>query len=300
MRVGRLTTQLRARMNLSNWQMTDEPRVGLATAEVGMDLARRVGHHGWAARLGGNRGSCALLCGEWQSVLQIAEELDHETLEPSSVLSVVGPAAVVEALLGTTGSWTARTEATRQHLVSSDSYQDRGGISAISALASFGRGDLHRCVEEARGAAGEGASGEVLICLVRAAQAAIWLGDAGEADRLMGTIGRRGDTGGWLTATRRVLAGGRAALDGRPAAADPAYRAAVDMFRALDLPLDLGITLMNLRSLLGPGHAESPSIAAEARGIFSGLGAVSLLDRLERIAHEGEASATETTAGRAL
>ena len=71
------------------------------------------------------------------------------------------------------------------------------------------------------------------------------------------------------------------ALEGNVEGALGAYREATRVYRDLDLPLHLGLCLMDLGTLLDPALPEVSAAAAEARVIFERLGSPPLLARLE-------------------
>ncbi len=279
-RVGNNLTVLRARMNLSNWQMTDDPRRGMETADLGIELGRRVGHHGWAARISGNRNTCALLCGEWSSILEIAGELDND-LDESTKLTLAGPAATVEAFRGSPGKWTARLDGVRASAAASQSTQDRESILAYSAFHAFAAGNLAEAMRLGLEVGSvPGSTGEGFVALAMATRAALWLGERDEAAALLGAIEPRGDTGTWLSGNRRASKSLLLALDGDGPAAAAGLREVLESFRSLRLSLEIGMTLADLRAVIGADHPDAPAVEDEARTIFESLGAVHLLERL--------------------
>jgi len=294
-RVGNNLTVLRARMNLSNWQMTDDPRRGMETAEAGIELARRVGHHAWAGRLGGNRNACALLCGEWSSILDIAAELDREQLDESEQLGLTGAAAAVEGFRGKPGQWTERLAKVRITALASQSNQDREGIRAVEIWSAFAQGDLPEAMR-LPDAGADATIGEAIIALSFATRAALWLGARDEAASMLARLRSRGDTGGWLAASRRASRAGLLALDGDTAGAAEGYREALESFRRLGLRLEIGLTLIDLRGVIGADDPEAAAIEDEARAIFESLGAVHLLERLDAVTN-GQGTATAVATG---
>jgi class 3 adenylate cyclase len=282
-RVGNNVTVLRARMNLSNWQMTDDPRRGMETADAGVELALRVGHHSWAARIGGNRNSCALLCGELSTILESASALEYDHLDEATTLGLVGGAAAVEALRGTPGRWTERLATSRVTALASQSSQDREGIRSFLIWQAFASGDLAEAARLGRESTEEAASGEAIMALSFAIRAALWLGARTEAVFMLDRQKSRGDTGGWLAASRRASRAGLLALDGEMAGAAVGFREAIEAFRKLRVTLEVGIALMDLRGVIGGADPEAADVEGEARAIFESMGTVHLLERLESV-----------------
>jgi len=295
-RVGNNITVLRARMNLSNWQMTDDPRRGMETADAGIELALRVGHHSWAARIVGNRNSCALLCGDLSSILESASALDYEHLDHGTKLGLAGAAATVEAIRGTPGRWTERLAESRTSALASQSSQEREGIRSFLILHAFGEGNLAEATQLGVESTQEASSGEAIIALSFATRTALWLGSSTEAVFMLDRQKNRGDTGGWLAASRRASRAGLLALDGDTAGAAAGFREALESFRKLRLTMEIGITLMDLRGVIGADDSEAAAIEGEARAIFESLGAIHLLERLESVIH-GRGAATPVATG---
>jgi hypothetical protein len=271
-------------MNLSNWQMTDEPRRGLETAQLGIELATRVGHHGWAARLTGNRSTSALLCGEWDSILEVAEPLYHEDLDNATKLALAGPAAAVEAFRGTSGEWTERVERVRESAAASQSTQDREGILAYSLFHAFASGNLDEAVSLGLETGSvPGSTGEGYVGLAFGTRAALWLGRRDQAAMLLDAVAARGDTGGWITASRRAARSLVLGLDGDAAGASAGLREALESFRRLRLNLEIGMTLADLRAVMDPTSSDVAAVEDEAQAVFESLGAVHLVERLNAI-----------------
>ncbi len=283
-RVGNNLTVLRARMNLSNWQMTDDPRRGMETADIGIELGKRVGHHGWAASITGNRNTCALLCGEWSSIPEVVNELDNDDLGESTKLALAGPAATVEAFRGAPGRWTSRLDEVRASATASQSTQDREGILSYSVYQAFAAGDLAEAVRLGREVGSvPGSTGEGFVALSMATRAALWLGERDQAAALVAAVAARGDTGSWLSANRRASRSFLLALDGDGTMAAAGLREVLETFRRLRLNLEIGLVLTDLRAVTGADHPDAPAMEVEARAIFESLGAIHLLERLAAV-----------------
>ncbi len=109
-------------------------------------------------------------------------------------------------------------------------------------------------------------------------RASLWLGDVDGATRAL----RAGEAllGRWISAVNGTLGAGIAALQGDVDDAAARYSAAFDLWRAIDDGLSLALAELDCVLLLGPDHAAATA-GKEAKDIFTQLGALPLLERLE-------------------
>jgi class 3 adenylate cyclase len=288
-RSGVMSTELRARMNLSNHLITSEPRRAFEVAGRGVELARRVGDLGWAAALAANQGIAALILGEWDVPIRNAEEFDRPYLNAFSRAGVAAPAVVALAFRGGDGGvYASGLDGIR----SSASAMDRALAVSTDAMVGFARGrfrDGHRDAVAAVEAALFAAETQYAAWL--SVHALTWLGDRhGLADlvvRLEPTVW----AGGWGRARLHQARAAVAALEGRTDAARQAYRDALDGWRRMDLPPDIALTIVDMLVLFGRAIEDADALASEARTILTRLGAVGLLEYLDRlpIGHDMEA-----------
>jgi class 3 adenylate cyclase len=284
-RAGRLATELRARMNLSNIQMTDSPQRGFDTADGGVQLARRIGHERWASSLAGNMAACAILTGQPEHVLDTAEAIWHDGLLAERRDGLIGSAMVAEAMLGTSGPWADRWKATQPRLLQAEDWQARSYSSAIDAMAAFARCDASAAALAGMEQPGTVTSGESRIALVWAAEASLWLGDLPAARKIEAILALtpRGDTGAWIAACRLRLQGALAGAAGDRVTAVRQLKEAIERSRVLNVPLDLAITLADLWQVLGPAAPEASTLANEALAIVRRIPAPAHVERLERL-----------------
>ncbi len=81
----------------------------------------------------------------------------------------------------------------------------------------------------------------------------------------------------------RQLEGALMALDGRRVEATARYRDALTAWRRLGLQPDIATAEMEMLLLLGDDLPDREELAADARRIMTGLGAVTLLQRLAAV-----------------
>jgi hypothetical protein len=117
---------------------------------------------------------------------------------------------------------------------------------------------------------------------VLAGHAMLWQGDAERArlvaDRFRGFNLR----GKWVNACRTVLDAGIAALEGRNLEARSGFRDAIGTLRDEGVLLDVLLSLIDEVATLGVTEPAGQAAAAEARQLAERLGAVVLLEQLER------------------
>ena len=81
---GFVASQLRARLNISNLQLPDDPRLARATALAGLEQARRLGYRDWANLMAGNAADGQFLNGDWSEVLATYDQLYPERPQVAS------------------------------------------------------------------------------------------------------------------------------------------------------------------------------------------------------------------------
>jgi len=87
--------------------------------------------------------------------------------------------------------------------------------------------------------------------------------------------------GTWAAACRSSIMAGLAALDGRHVDALAMYRLALRGLREAGTPLDEALTTIEMASLLDVTEPEVQAATDRAREILIGLGAHTLIDRLD-------------------
>ena len=126
----------------------------------------------------------------------------------------------------------------------------------------------------------------------------LWLGDAEALERDIATHWQWVPHGGAAEVDRDVLLAGLAGLRGGRVAAANAYRAAIERWRALRLPLDEALLAIDMAYVLGPSDTLSIETAARARQFFTSLHSKPLVDLLDTaIEHGAYSSAASTASG---
>ena len=111
-----------------------------------------------------------------------------------------------------------------------------------------------------------------------AARAAVWLRDPDRLHRALEAMAPL--RGRWIDAVRRTAEAGLAALEGRREDALAGYERALGEWRALDTRLDQAFCAADMAHVL-PDEELTTEALAESTAFLTGIGAVSLLERIE-------------------
>jgi class 3 adenylate cyclase len=278
---GFLNARMRCAMNLSAWEMADNPRRSMAVSLDGLGIARRRRLAGWAGGLAGNWAEGAFAVGEWDAILSLADDLDAEGLLPAdqSANIFIG-VYMVRAYRGAVDEAAEVLERVLRPLM--DDYQVSHSYYDASAQLRFAAGDhegMRRNAAELLGDR-EMYPGDA----IPAARASLWLRDAAG---MREGLGQRDASAGRATDLRfAVLRAGLAALEGRTEDARAGYLAAEAGLRELGIRFELGLAALEHAVFL-PDDPSAAAAADQARAIFAELGVTTLLGRLpagERVA----------------
>jgi class 3 adenylate cyclase/tetratricopeptide (TPR) repeat protein len=279
--VGALNEQSRARTGLSLYVLPDDPASMVAIALEAAEIAVRGGNRPLEVTNLLNIAETSIYVGLWDEATRAIAELRQRQIGvwhqgwlkglDRLLASLRGDFARAEDLDSGTDEFSSD--------ISLAGSTTRMTFMAYSALA---KGDLEIAQ---RGSAealaldpmGINASNALSILI----HAALWRRDLDQVrEALASTQFNRGRA---LVATRRTAEAGVAALEGRLDAAAEIYREAIEKWRVLDCLLDLALCELDLVLLLGPSHPDA-TVAKEARDIFTQLGALPFLERLNEAA----------------
>ena len=271
-------TIVRGHINSSFLLATLDPRAGLAEAQEGLAVARRLGRKSEAAVLLGNCLDAAVRTGDWEWALAELSPVLADPLEATDRISLLGSAVVIKALRGEP---TADLVEEQTRLVGSSSEASlQASLNAARAGASFAAGALaearvawHRLVEVS--------SGSVADAVPRSARAALWLGDIEGARSDLAQVEGSGIHGPAVHAERATIRAGIAARQGDVAEALGRYRDALEAWRDLGLLWDEALCGLDMALLLDPANPEVRAAADASRDILVRLGAVPFIERLD-------------------
>ena len=272
--------ELRARINISQYAISDDPRYAYDIARVGVERAQRLGERNREATLAGNACFAALVTGDWDWAIAMAPTiLRDQPLRPSTMEVAMYP-ALMKAFRGdTTGaddqmaliSEVARLTTDPQYAYSVDMAERIYALARNDPAAALSTMPTDLLDPTYASKANE-----------MAGHAALWLHNLPAAQKALSNLDALELHGQLVDATRRGLAAGIAALEGRTTDAVGEFGEACRQLREMGLLLPLALTQLDLLATLSPG-AEPARAAAEeeARAILTRLGATSLMERLE-------------------
>jgi class 3 adenylate cyclase/tetratricopeptide (TPR) repeat protein len=273
-----LWPRIRTRYNAPGYMMGRDPRLSLRFALEGLALAQQYGLSSSVTMQAGNAADAALAIGDLDRVLDLESSVS-ELNTPMGTL-VHGAAAVAAALRGDREGARRRLDLLQHQYAGSDSAQDLMAVRNLEARVAFGAGELR----EARRLAIESRDAyrgmPALQSALLAGHGAVLLGDVGELRSDLSWFQALPSGGAWMDRSIATLAAAAAALEGRTGEAAAAYRELIEAWRAADLPLDLGLTLLERAWLLGEADPALGKGELEAQAIFAAMGAETLIERL--------------------
>jgi class 3 adenylate cyclase/tetratricopeptide (TPR) repeat protein len=282
-RNGVVSTELRARMNLSNGLVTTDPKRAFDISATGVAIAKRIGHATWAGALAGNQGTASFLIGEWDVPLGYLDESAEWTeMTKWGRAGLVGAATVVLA-----HREEPYQDLLREALGALDgvkSPQAQMWSVALEAFVAFAIGDLEPVAglattewqNEMQGWA------DATIAMVTAVNAATWLANREQLERLDSGLGQLAWLGDVAILGHSQAKAAIAALDGETETALASYRDVLAGWRRLGMAPSVAMTEIGMLQELGDQLDDRTELAAEAREILTGLGAVTLLRQLDQ------------------
>jgi predicted ATPase/class 3 adenylate cyclase len=267
-----------------NHESADKFRDAVDACTGALELARRVGDRFSENNFVYGPISALVLLGEWdEAVARASGETDDL---PDSLQALLLFLVIVECARGDVSGARSRIDRVSSMRESEDP-QVRLGYAFVESHVLRAEGRL----QEAFAAAESGMAHvadlgvtflTVKLCYVEALESAYELGDTGKVEELIVSIEqlRPGERPPLLEAHAHRF---RSKLDGDEAG----YRAATTLFRELDAPFWLGVTLLE--------HGEASgddALVAEAREIFRRLGATPWLERAGEPRSQEEAEVT--------
>jgi tetratricopeptide (TPR) repeat protein len=273
-------TRLRALNNLAAALSSEDLR---ATYEINgeiIELARRLGIRSWLGNALQAKVGLAMWVGEWGEADRMIAEIDPTELPAPLAVAFAESVAILQAFRGEI----EEADRTLAGVAPLRAAIDDPRVANWQHLTES-QVDLLACrLDEAYAAglasAALGMEGSVYGA-EQAVRAALWMGDAKRARKALELHLASPERGRMLAADRLCLAAGVRALEGDVGAALRDFRAAVEAYRNLDLPVSLAFCLLSFGILLGPDVPEARAAADEARDIFTRLGSPTLLARLD-------------------
>jgi class 3 adenylate cyclase len=273
-KAGLLGTELRAINNLSWLLVADDPRASQESAQRAIDTAERFGSRDMVMQLTNVLAATAVETGDWGSVIVDLDELISSRAPAAYRID----AAVTRSILAAI----RREDEPERHLAAlghigrSVDSQLRGVIEYARAWIAFAGGRHAEAVELARHAARAGVGIDRFKALALAGRAALWAGDLMTAERVTHSLDKLEVRGRSAEAMRWTLSAGLAARRGLDGEAEALFDRSEQRWRELDLPLQLGLCLLERDRFL----PSLPSRAESAAEVLGSIGAASLCSLL--------------------
>jgi class 3 adenylate cyclase len=277
---GMLLIELRARLNISQFQIVDQPATSAVVARIGMEKAQKLGQRYWETLLAGNAMMAALRTGDWDWALKAGPQVLRDDPITTSNSEADAYPAIIAGMRGDGGRSIKRNlDAFTALAISTTDPQYPAMLSMMQKWQQLVALDLETAATTGVPMNPEEptyASGAYSI----AGHAALWLRKGDRAAVILDALNLLSVRGQWADASRRSLAAGIAALAGRTAEAIAEFTEAARMLRDHGMPLDTAMCLMDEVATVGMGEEAGRKAADEARETLTRLGATVLLEEL--------------------
>ena len=278
-RHGLVRAGLRARQNL--WfSDLDDPAGAVEVIRLGLDLARRLGLREWTLDLTlvVSFGQL-IITADWDGAIAAIAPVEESEPDPTYVVLFSATRAFLEAMRGSPEAATVTFTDLRRRMPSGGDPQTHFNLALWSGWADLaaGRAEEALLAADVVRRSDWGSSWRTWGSAL-GVKAAIWSRDPAAIAASEAPLA--GATGRWPNALRLELRAAVSALGGEPAESTALYREALDRWRDLDMPFQFATAVIGACRVLGP-RPELTDALAEARSILSGLGARSLLERLD-------------------
>jgi class 3 adenylate cyclase/tetratricopeptide (TPR) repeat protein len=293
---GLVHSQLRALNNLSAGLFSEDPRASYEIGRAGVELARRLGDRGWLLSFLQGAVTGGTFLGEWAEADRALAEVEGVDLPPSFAVAFRSAAAGLQALRGDiTAADASVTANATTRLGDGGDPRNRWWQRLDEAFVHAMAGRLEAAYEAGMDTALHGVADPVAPAAEWATRVALWLADAARARAALDAHLSLPDRGRFIATMRQSLRAGVVALEGDRDAAVAGYRESIRTLRDMDLPFNIGLTLLEFGTLVGPDEPEAAAAAAEAREIWTRLGSPPLLARLEAGLARWEGAAVRPT-----
>jgi class 3 adenylate cyclase/tetratricopeptide (TPR) repeat protein len=276
---GLVVADLRARINISQFALSDDPRLALEVARVGVERAQKLGLRARETILAGNAIFAALFTGDWDWAIAKSPEVLRDEPMRFGLTEVLAYPLLMRALRGESEGIAEGIQAVRESVADSTDPQYTQMMAWLDAAVALAQGRPEAVASIVPADLQDPTYGSLAYAM--AGHAAMWLRDAARARRALASLEGMQIGGRLFDANMRTLRAGIAALEGRSGEAATGFAEATRDLRELGLPLPLALAQLDLLATLGPEGQASQSAADEAREILTRLDANALLARLD-------------------
>jgi class 3 adenylate cyclase/tetratricopeptide (TPR) repeat protein len=267
--------ELRARVNLSYATAAEDPQLSYSVAREGLELARHLGLRSQGNYLLNNASESAMQIGEWDWVTeQFSQAADGEHED-----APFAPRLLQARIAGFRGMESDGLLAEAAAFIAGHTeIQGFSMLDDVRSEVAMARGEF----EESRRLAissYERMSAPDSKARARAGRLSVWLHDGESVARILDE--QRQVPGAMARISEIELQAGIAALAGRSRKAIGLFRDALMRLRSAGIRFELAVAALTMVYALGSDHSEVREAAAEAREIFTQLGATPLLALLD-------------------
>jgi len=256
----------------------DDPKEGLQIFLDAADAAKKAGVRDLEVINLANAVEAAIDLGRWDEADSVLDELEGRDVSGFIGAGIAFSAAMLAALRGDLTTATERLDEVASRMEATEMVQERTWHLRARSLVSLMRADLEEAFKDAMSAvAADPAGMNSPTAVWVAARAGLWLRDAEKVREALEAMAPL--RGRWMEVARRSAEAGLAALEGRTDEASAGYRRALELWAAMDVPLDFALTAIDAVMLL-PEAAVPERTAERAKEILTKLGAQPLLQRL--------------------
>ena len=285
---GLVVPELRARINISQFSLTDDPRLAFGVARSGVELAQKLGLRAREGTLAGNAFFAAVFTGDWDWAIATAPTVLREEPLRLGTTEVAGYPLLMRAFRGDNAGVDERLAEIRDVVNGATDPQYSQMLAMIEAMFAIARNDPAAAIGAVQGDLGDPTYGSFAYAM--AGHAALWMRDADAAGRALRSLDAMRMHGRILDATKRTLHAGISGLEGRTSEAVAAFGDAARTLRELEAPLLLAFCHLDLLATVDADAAGVRNTAeTEAREILTKLGAGPLLALLDSLATSGRA-----------
>ena len=277
--LGLVAEGLRARLNISQFQMANDPRQGLTVARLGLERALKFGFRDWADLLFGNAAVAALATGEWDWVQATAQKV---VADGAVSVNQAEGLAQLDLIAAFRGEWVGRIDlgAFEETAGAAADLQVSAQLETWRATSALATGDLEGA--DLGGQVNPAEPYYATYAATIAGHGAIWRRDLARLREMVARLDSFGLRGRYFDAERATFEAAIAALDGGGRGVELFIAAAAE-WRDQDLPLGLGLCLLAFAALLGDTDERARAAGEEARQVFEGLRATALVARLDAL-----------------
>lgn len=255
--------------------VADDPKEMVNLSLRCSELARKGGRRSLEVISLLNTTEQAVYVGEWATADRILEGLEGRQLRDSEQAFRSCCQAILLALRSDPRQAWRHLEELAPHMGGMIYQSGRLTYIKARAMVALAQGELELAQKEAAGL-------NSLHALSIQARAALWMRDRELTQQVQQKLGSF--RGRWAQACTLTVSAGLLALGQDQELALAAYQSAIAVWRELELPLDLGLCYLDRISLLGGTVPGSGEAALEARAIFTEIGSVTLLEKLDQVA----------------